>query len=442
MSAGNGRRTVLPDGSSHGEIIDLSNPHPQQPGQQYGQAMPPGYGPNGSSACPPLPPGFTETDAQYIFSQWVKAPNPAILTAGTRPLLPWLDYQTAEYRKRQRDQDKETGWGKAVETVSAAQITMKIARWLWDLRVPLGELTIGGGREGSCKSQFTVWLAAAVTRGKLPGAWHGQPKAVIIVAREDSWEHTIGPRLWAAGADLSMVYRVEAKNEISGKKFSLTLPHDNERLEKEITRLDAALVIFDPLLSALSPDLNTHRAGDVRAAIEPLAEMAHKTGCAMFGLAHFAKTEGRDAASLISGSHAFKDVARSILVFALDDDGSGVMSHVKSNLGRKQESVAYHADTVAVRMSDGTGEVPRWVYGGETRRHVEDMLDTRAARQVSQARDFLRGLLTMTPWMLSKDVEDAAKAEGISERTLNRARKELGIHAHKSPDGKWWLSFQ
>ncbi len=437
MSAGNGR-IALEDSGTAREIIDLSNPHPAQPGQQYAEAVPPGFSPNGS--VPPLPPGFSETDAQYIFSQYVKAPNPAILTDGSRPLLPWLEYQMAEYRKRQREMPQEDG-GRKTETVSAASVTMKIARWLWDLRIPLGELTIAAGREGAMKSQWTVWLAAAITRGTLPGAYYGHPRAVIICAREDSWEHTIAPRLWAAGADLSMVYRVNVRNEFSGKSYTLTLPHHDDVLRKEITRLGAALVIFDPLLSALSPELNTHRAGDVRAAIEPLAEMGHETGCAMLGLAHFAKTEGRDAATLISGSHAFKDVARSILVFALDDDGSGVMSHVKSNLGRKQESVAYHADMVTVLMSDGTGDVPRWIYDGETRRHVEDMLDTRAARQVSQARDFLRGLLTMAPWMLSKDVEDAAKAEGISERTLNRARKELGIHAHKAADGKWWLSF-
>lgn len=327
------------------------------------------------------------------------------------------------------------------ETVSAAAITMKRVRWLWDQRVPCGELTIAAGREGAAKSQFTIWLAAGVTRGMLPGEWHGQPRAVIICAREDSWEHTIKPRLWAAGANLDLVFRVKARNVFSGKSFDLTLPLNNKLLQTEITRLGAALAIFDPLLSVLDGKLNTHRAGDVRSAIEPLADMAHETGCAMAGLAHFAKTEGRDAASLISGSHAFKDVARSILVFAMDAEGdNGVMSHVKSNLGRKQESLAYEVRTTWLQVSDGQAEVPVFVPGGVTKRHVEDMLDQGKARELAHARDFLRGALTVQPWRLSKDLEDEAKQSGIASRTLDRARRDLGLHAHKAKDGRWWVS--
>ena len=43
------------------------------------------------------------------------------------------------------------------------------------------------------------------TRGYLPGACFGTPRAAIVVATEDSWEHTIVPRLMAAGADLTYV---------------------------------------------------------------------------------------------------------------------------------------------------------------------------------------------------------------------------------------------
>jgi len=44
----------------------------------------------------------------------------------------------------------------------------------------------------------------------LPGEWAGTLRDVIIVATEDSWDHTIVPRLMAAGADLERVHRVEA----------------------------------------------------------------------------------------------------------------------------------------------------------------------------------------------------------------------------------------
>ena len=39
-----------------------------------------------------------------------------------------------------------------------------------------------------------------MTTGTMKGHYFGQPKAVVMVATEDSWEHTIVPRLIAAPA--------------------------------------------------------------------------------------------------------------------------------------------------------------------------------------------------------------------------------------------------
>jgi hypothetical protein len=268
----------------------------------------------------------------------------------------------------------------------------------------------------------------------------GQPRNVIVCAREDSWEKTIVPRLIAAGADLERVYQVKVER-VTGLETDVLLPADNAEFADVVAELEAGLVVFDPLLSSLDADLNTHRASDVRKAIEPLADLAHDSGCAMLGLAHFAKAEGRDAASLISGSHAFKDVARSILVFARDGEASGVMSHVKTNLGKLPDhSWLYAMEAVELRLPDGLAEVPRFVLGQETPRHVEDLLDSGATRARSLAKDFLRKVLAggARP---SKDVEDEAKEHGIAERTLKRARFDLGITAVKSPvDGSWSIS--
>jgi AAA domain len=329
-----------------------------------------------------------------------------------------------------------------IESTPASAIVMKRVRWLWQGWVPLGELTIAAGREGAAKSQFTVWEAAAITRGWLAGDLYGQPRNVIICAREDDWEKTIAPRLWAAGADMTRVFRTRVRDVVSGRSMHLSLPLDNDLLRKEIDHRGAALVVFDPLLSVLSPSLNTHRAGDVRMAIEPLSEIAHDTGCCITGVAHFAKTEGRDAASLISGSHAFKDVARAILVFAKDDEDTGIMSQVKNSLGRiPSQSLAYSVGSVQLQVSDGWADVPKFVLGDPTRRHVGDLLDQGRAREVAKARDFLRGTL-MLSWRLSKEVEEEARMDGISSRTLDRARQDLGVKATKNPeDGKWWLHF-
>ncbi|WP_202919257.1 AAA family ATPase [Saccharothrix deserti] len=124
---------------------------------------------------------------------------------------------------------------------------MRAVRWTWQDRVPAGSLSLVPGREGIGKSQFACWLAAQVTNGTLPGALHGEPRPVIYTATEDSWAHTVAPRL--AAADLDAVYRAEV--DVDGIITGLTLPRDCEALGEEITARGVGLLILDPLLSAI-----------------------------------------------------------------------------------------------------------------------------------------------------------------------------------------------
>src|SRR5476651_1994147 len=83
----------------------------------------------------------------------------------------------------------------------ASQIKPRPVFWLWKNRLALGTLGLLAGRQGVGKSTLAYWVAARLTRGELYGTYFGTPKAVLICAAEDSWEHTIVPRLIAAGAD-------------------------------------------------------------------------------------------------------------------------------------------------------------------------------------------------------------------------------------------------
>lgn len=60
----------------------------------------------------------------------------------------------------------------------------------------------------------------------------------------------------------------------------------------------------------ISEGINTHVTRDVRKVLDPLAMIAERTGAVIFGIAHFNKSSGTDVASLLSGSHAFRDVPR------------------------------------------------------------------------------------------------------------------------------------
>jgi len=311
----------------------------------------------------------------------------------------------------------------------ASQIEIKPVTWTWHGRIPSGAITLVPGREGIGKSLFLAWLTAQITRGTLPGIHHGNPHTVIYAASEDSWSQTIAPRLLAAGADLTRVYRVEV--ERNGLLDSLTLPVDCAALATEVTRLGVVLLAADPLLSLISATINTHQDRDLRQALEPLARMAADTGCAVVGLAHFNKSASTDSLNLITGSRAFSAVSRAVIAVARDNrasDGSCVMSQEKSNLGRLDvPSLRYVIETVAIDTPHGPAEVGRLVFTGETDRTVSDILaenadngDRRAERK--QAAAWLADYLLSQGGSASRgDVMAAATAEGIAERTLQRA---------------------
>ena len=163
-------------------------------------------------------------------------------------------------------EDLNERFGRRVRLESLAGLRLRPVRWLWDDRLALGSLALLGGREGIGKSTVAYWLAAGITRGELPGESFGKPRAVIVAATEDSWEHTIVPRLIAAGADLDLVYRVDVITS-EDTDASLSLPLDNRRLEQAVAEVGAALILLDPLMSRLADNLDTHKDAEVRRAL-------------------------------------------------------------------------------------------------------------------------------------------------------------------------------
>lgn len=329
----------------------------------------------------------------------------------------------------------------------ASDIQPEPVVWAWEDdgagRIPAGSFGLFAGREGTGKSSFLIRLAAQVTKGELDGAFKGSPRAVIYVAVEDSWKHTIVPRLMAAGADLTMVYRAEVQT-VEGDTVTLSLPFDGKLLEAAVSEYQVALIALDPLMSAISDHLDTHVNRQVRQALDPLARMADRTGCIVGGIAHFNKSSGTDASSLITASGAFKDVARFIFAFATDEEtGGSVITQTKNSLGRSNlSSLAYRIVEATVPTAKGDARVGRLVVDGPSERTVQDVLGDQGGgaerNEKDRAEQHLTAALGNGP-RPSTDVEDEGKQAGFSKRTLDRARQELGIIARKV-GAAWWIA--
>lgn len=334
--------------------------------------------------------------------------------------------------------------------------------WAWEDqgegRIPAGTLSIAAGREGTGKSSFGIWKAAQITNGELPGAWFGQRRPVFYLAVEDSWKHTLVPRLMAAGADLSRIGRFEVVDDTNGGDVVLSLPQDNALLEQAITEHGAALVVIDPLMSVIGERIDTHREREVRSALDPLARLADRTGAVILGIAHFNKGSGADISSLITGSGAFKNVPRSVFGFARDESdqaGGRVMTQSKNSLGRDDlPSLGYRIETAEISTPKGIARTGRFVFTGETDRTVSDILRESARigsddeGEHSPAQRFIlryiREHADENGEVPARDVFTAGEPAGYTEKDLTKARarcKEPKIATRKQGFGKGSQSF-
>ena len=336
---------------------------------------------------------------------------------------PWMDEPAPERR---------------LTLVPASSIAVRPVRWLWHDRIALGTLCLLAGREGIGKSLLAYTLAADITQGRMVGEFFEQPKGVIVAATEDSWAHTIVPRLMAAGADLQMVYRVDVtKGDLD---VGLELPVDVGELKAAIRESDAALVLLDPLMSRLHSDLDSHKDAEVRQALEPLVALGDQTGASLLGLIHLNKSASTDMLTLMMGSRAFAAVARSVL-FAMEDPNDKkrrLLGQAKNNLGRSD--LPTRTFSVESKMVAQTSEGEVWtgalVWGADSDVSLKDALSTSRELDTSggettatqEAAEWLEDYLTQEHGQCESSViKRAARQAGHADRTLARARAKLKI---------------
>ena len=240
------------------------------------------------------------------------------------------------------------------------------------------------------------------------------------------------PRLRAAGADLTRVVFLDARTADDGSD-RLTLPRDVELLEAVIREHDAGLVVLDAATSMIDGRLDGDRDRQMRQALEPIGHMADRSGCAVLGLVHFGKRDSRDTGRLILGSIAWSQVARSVLAMARDEDsGELVLSTTKANLAPGDTpSLGVRLVDAAVETDEGLTHVGRVEWLGETDRNATELLgevtDGEDREDRTRAEEWLEEYLTEYDRPKSSEVKRAAKDADISERTLARARKKLGV---------------
>ncbi len=325
---------------------------------------------------------------------------------------------------------------RSVSLTPASTIDPRPVKWLWQDRLPRGALALIGGREGIGKSTLAYKIAAAVSRGALPGSHYGTPKGVIVAATEDSWAHTIVPRLMAADADLTRIYRVDVTSS-DDVATELSLPRDVTALGRHVQAADVGLVLLDPLMSRLDGKRDTHKDAEVRLALEPLVHFATRNNVSVLGLIHVNKSTASDPLTMLMGSRAFAAVARAVLFVMTDPDDESLrlLGQAKNNLGRSDLPVlTYRIESTTVAQTDeGPVVTGRVVWLGESDRTLGDAIacvgeSGEARTAIAEAGDWLDDYLTTQGGEAdSKDIRGAGAKAGHSADALKRARIKRGI---------------
>jgi hypothetical protein len=322
--------------------------------------------------------------------------------------------------------------------IRGSEIKPEPIGWLWEGWLARGKLHILAGAPGTGKTTIALSLAATITKGgRYPdGAQEEVPGSVVVWSGEDGIEDTLYPRALAMGADPEKLLFVgDVRNGKSTRAFDPA--HDMNALLKTIENArDVKLLIVDPVVNAVSGD--SHKNTEVRRALQPIVDLAARLDIAIIGISHFSKgTSGNNPVERVTGSIAFSALARVVFAVAKieDNDGKGksLLTRAKSNIGPDGGGFYYSIEQVSVPGVDGVqSSAIVWqeaVAGGacELLAKAENTIDMDEQVVLSETQQWLKNFLLDVGTIDKKEIMKLARKNYFSERTIQRARKKLGI---------------
>jgi hypothetical protein len=330
------------------------------------------------------------------------------------------------------------GWVPRI--INLSEVQPERVRWLWDGYIPLGKVVLVDGDPGMGKSTLLYDLAARISTGAVmpdgSRAHIDRPAGVVILSAEDGLADTIRPRLDAAGADPDMIFAIDGLTN-GEQERSITLA-DIPAIEQAILRVEAKLVIIDPLMAYLGSETNSYRDQDVRGLLAPLARVAEKHGVAIVVVRHLSKGQSTNVLYRGGGSIGIIGAARVALMVGRDpDDPDGprrILAVAKSNLAAFPPALAYHIE----EAGNGVGYI---VWEGETH-HTAAAISASASpeheegqRERDEVAQALRAALTKGRRLQKEIMHEVRAATGASESTIHRARRRVGIISEREGFG-------
>jgi hypothetical protein len=221
-------------------------------------------------------------------------------------------------------------------------------------------------------------------------------------------------------------------------------------MAEQVKRVNAGLLIVDPLVAHMPMNIDTHKAQHVRRVLAPLARLAEEARLAVACVVHFNGAASTDVRSRISGSKALRDASRSVLVCGVDpgDETRFVMVQDKNSFGPKPttgRAFKITGEHVTIAGKRFATSAITWL--GEVEVDSRGLLagpgDPEEQTDCDEAVSLLTRLVESNGGRVAASDAIKAGAElGVSSKTMQRARRQIGLTVEREGFGKgsicWW----
>jgi hypothetical protein len=347
-----------------------------------------------------------------------------------------------EYKPAQPTESK-----KRATLVQLSSVVARSVLWLWFPYIPLGKLTLLEGDPSAGKTWLCLALAASITKGFPFLDQNGSPlndsdstpRNVVYLTAEDGLDDTLKPRFDSMGGDATRLYALTGASltDDKGKEHDLAISlADIDVLDEMLEQVKPALVVVDPIQAFLGAGIDMHRANEVRPLLTGISKLAEKHECAFVLIRHLGKSMKVRAMYSGLGSIDFAAAARSVLL-AGEYDGKKLMAHVKSSLAPTGKSMNYSIGGDNGFTWDGVSSLT----AEDLRAFEPEVVKEGSGGSLEEASEWLRSQLVEGA-LPAKSLLKYAKSEGISERSLRRAKQKLNVQSRRENrnnkgNGEW-----
>lgn len=328
--------------------------------------------------------------------------------------------------------DCDDASGPQLTTLSNVEPTE--VQWLWKNRIPLGMLSIIAGDPNSGKSTLLVDMAARISSGSSwPDSDDENPVGdVILLPAEDGISDTVRVRLDNSGGNPSRVHVLDGiRRDDSDFVEPFRIDRDIRHLETILGKNpNIRLIGFDPLDVYLGAETDSNKKSDIQRVLSKLTRLADTYKVAIVGILHNRKSIGGDKALYrILGSLGFVSAPRAVWSITRDsqDKIKRLFCCVKCNIAPDPTGLSFKIIDAGVIDWDNT---PLLMTADE----AAEQEKPRTPSAIDEAIDFLHETLAIGP-MEANRIFELAGVENIAKRTLDRAKREIGIQSKQKTDG-------